>query len=138
MCRAYPSKGEAARDPELAGEVLGLAGPLRSHQVRLTIGVAGARAPDDSEDRMHAVVVKVTLNDREAAQSMLEAQVVPRVSQSPGFVAGYWTWKDNTGVSMVIFESEDAANGMSEQVRSMANDSVTIEDVEVREVVAHA
>ena len=69
---------------------------------------------------------------------MLNAQVVPRVSQSPGFVAGYWTWKDNTGVSMVIFESEDTANGMSEQVRSMVNDSVTIEDVEVREVVAHA
>ena len=87
---------------------------------------------------MHAVVVKVTLHDREAAQSMLNAQVVPRVSQSPGFVAGYWTWKDNTGVSMVIFESEDDANGMSEQVRSMVNDSVTIEDVEVREVVAHA
>jgi hypothetical protein len=89
-------------------------------------------------DRMHAVVVKATLHDREAAQSMLDAQVVPRVSQSPGFVAGYWTWRDNSGVSMVIFESEDAANGMSEQVRTMVNDSVTIEDVEVREVVAHA
>ena len=87
---------------------------------------------------MHAVVVKVTLNDREAAQSMLDGQVVPRVSQAPGFVTGHWTWKDNTGVSMVIFESEDAANGMSEQVRSMVDASVTIEDVEVREVVAHA
>lgn len=87
---------------------------------------------------MHAVVVKVTLNDREAAQSMLNGQVVPRVSQAPGFVAGYWTWKDNTGVSMVIFESEDAATGMSERVRSMVDPSVTIEDVEVREVVAHA
>ena len=87
---------------------------------------------------MHAVVVKVTLNDREAAQSMLDRQVVPRVSQAPGFVTGHWTWKDNTGVSMVIFESEDAANGMSEQVRSMVDASVTIEDVEVREVVAHA
>lgn len=87
---------------------------------------------------MHAVVVKVTLNDREAAQSMLDGQVVPRVSQAPGFVTGYWTWKDSTGVSMVIFESEDAASAMSEQVRSMVDASVTIEDVEVREVVAHA
>ncbi len=68
---------------------------------------------------------------------MLDAQVVPRVSQSPGFVAGYWTRRDDTGVSMVIFELEDAANGMSEQVRTMVNGSVTIEDVEVREVVAH-
>ena len=39
---------------------------------------------------------------------------------------------------MVIFESEDAANGMSEQVRSMVPSAVTVEDVEVREVVAHA
>ena len=87
---------------------------------------------------MHAVVVKATLHDREAAQTMLDEQVVPRVSQAPGFVAGYWTWRDGTGVSMVIFESEDAANGMSEQVRSMVDASVTIDDVEVREVVAHA
>ena len=87
---------------------------------------------------MHAVVVKATLHDREAAQSMLDGQVLPRVSQAPGFVAGYWTWKDNTGLSMVIFESEDAASVMSEQVRSMVDASVTIEDVEVREVVAHA
>ncbi len=87
---------------------------------------------------MHAVVVKATLHDREAAQAMLDEQVVPRVSQAPGFVAGYWTWKDNTGVSMVIFTSEEAASGMSGQVRSMVDASVTIEDVEVREVVAHA
>ena len=87
---------------------------------------------------MHAVVVKVTLNDRGAAQGMLDGQVVPRVSQAPGFVAGYWTWKDGTGLSMVIFASEDAARDMSEQVRSMVDSSVTIDDVEVREVVAHA
>lgn len=87
---------------------------------------------------MYAVVVKATLNDREAARSMLDDQVVPRVSQAPEFVAGYWTWKDNAGLSMVIFASEDAANGVSEQVRSMVDASVTIEDVEVREVVAHA
>lgn len=90
------------------------------------------------EDRTHAVVVKVTLNDGETAQSMLSELVEPRVSQAPGFVAGYWTWTDNTGVSMAIFESEGAATGISEQVRSMADDSVTVEDVGVREVVARA
>lgn len=87
---------------------------------------------------MHAVVVEVTLHDRESARTMLNQQVLPRVSQAPGFVAGYWTWKDNSGLSMVIFESEDAASRMSEQVRSMVDASVTIEDVEVREVVAQA
>ena len=87
---------------------------------------------------MHAVVVTVTVNDREAATSHLREQVVPGVSQAPGFVAGYWTRKDNTGLAMVLFESEEAANGMSERVPSMLTDAVTLENVEVREVVAHA
>jgi hypothetical protein len=87
---------------------------------------------------VHAVVVKVTIQDREAADSHLREHVVPRVSQAPGFVAGYWTRKDNTGLGMVVFESEEAATHMSEQVPSMAPDTVTLDDVEVREVVANA
>ena len=87
---------------------------------------------------MHAVVVRVTINDREAAESTLREQVVPQVSQASGFVAGYWTRKDNSGLSMVIFESEEAANGMSERIPSVVPDTVTLEDVEVREVTAHA
>jgi hypothetical protein len=87
---------------------------------------------------MHAVVVKVTINDLETAQRLLQEQVVPRVSQAPGFVAGYWTRKDNTGLSMLIFESEDAARGASGQIESPDPDAVTLDDVEVREVTASA
>ena len=87
---------------------------------------------------MHAVVVKVRVNDPEAAESHLREQVVPGVSQAPGFVTGYWTRKDNAGLAMIIFDSEDAANGASEQVPSMIPDAVTLDDVEVREVAAHA
>jgi hypothetical protein len=90
---------------------------------------------------MYAVVVKVTLSDREAAQQGLDQDVVPQVSQSPGFQAGYWTWKDNTGLTMVIFDSEEAANQAANRVRDMVGGmaaAVTLEDVEVREVVAHA
>lgn len=87
---------------------------------------------------MHAVVVRVTINDEEAALEHLREQVVPGVSKAPGFVAGYWTRKDNTGLSMVIFESEEAAKGMSERVPSMVPDTVTLESTEVREVAAHA
>jgi hypothetical protein len=87
---------------------------------------------------MHAVVVKVTINDPEAADSALREQVVPGVSQSPGFVAGYWTRRENGGMSMLIFESEDAANGVRDRLRTMVPDAVTLEDIEVREVVAHA
>jgi hypothetical protein len=87
---------------------------------------------------MHAVVVKVNIKDVEDATRALEEEVVPRVSQAPGFVAGYWTRKDNGGLSMVVFEAEEAAANASERIRDGMPDSVELEDVEVREVVANA
>jgi hypothetical protein len=88
---------------------------------------------------MHAVVVTVTINDHETATSHLRENVVPGVSQAPGFITGYWTRKDNSGVGMVVFESEEAADAMTERVPSMVpEDVVTLESVEVREVVANA
>ena len=87
---------------------------------------------------MHAVIVKVALQDPHAAEAELRDQVIPRVSQAPGFVAGYWTRKDNTGLSMIVFESEDAATGASKMIPETVPDRVTLEDVEVREVVGHA
>jgi len=87
---------------------------------------------------MHAVVVQVTIADPEQSESRLREQVVPRVSQAPGFVAAYWTRKDDGGLSMTVWESEEAATAASEMVRSMAPEGVTVESVEVREVVASA
>jgi hypothetical protein len=87
---------------------------------------------------VHAVVVRVTLEDIEAARRDLHERVVPGMSQAPGFITGHWTRKDESGLAMVIFESEDAAEAMRERVPALAPDVVTIEDVEVREVEAHA
>jgi hypothetical protein len=87
---------------------------------------------------MHAVVIRVTLKDVEGAQDQLRNEVVPQVSQAPGFVNGYWTRKGETGLSMILFESEEAANSASERIPSTVPDSVELEDVEVREVVANA
>jgi len=87
---------------------------------------------------MHAVVVNVTINDEEGSVVALRDQVVPRVSQATGFVAGYWTRQGNGGLSMSVWESEDAANTASEMVRSVAPEGVTVDSVEVREVVASA
>ena len=87
---------------------------------------------------MHAVVVKVTVDDREAAEKRLREEIVPRVSQLPGVVAGYWTRSEGTdGLSMVVFESEDTARAAADQVPQMASGPVTLESVEVREVVAN-
>ena len=90
---------------------------------------------------MHAVVVKVNINDFERGRGFLTEQVVPRVSQAPGFVAGYWTSDaDNTnGLSMMVFESEDAANDVVKMIESQNMDEgITVESAEVREVVANA
>lgn len=86
---------------------------------------------------MHAVLVRVTINDVESATNTLREEVVPQVQQIPGVVTGYWTRKDDSGVSIVIFESEDAASATAERVPAMVPDDVTLESVEVREVSAH-
>jgi heme-degrading monooxygenase HmoA len=91
---------------------------------------------------MHAVVVRVTISDVEPAEQMLRDEIVPTVSQSPGFVAGYWTRSDDgtNGMSMVVFESEEAAQGMAQRLREQGtgNPGVTLDSAEVREVVANA
>ena len=90
---------------------------------------------------MHAVVVSVTIKDPEAAQTMLEEQVVPRVKEAPGLVNAYWARSDEgRGGSMIVFESEEAAKAVADQLQSGPpgnSDAVTIDSVEVREVVAH-
>jgi hypothetical protein len=87
---------------------------------------------------MHAGVARVKIGDVEIARKGLREQVVPRVSQAPGFVAGYWTASEDghNGLSMVVFESEDGARQAAEMVtQANAPETVTLEGVEVREVV---
>jgi len=71
------------------------------------------------------------------AQSALEQEVVPGVSQLPGFVAGYWLEpRDGHGWSTVIFDSEEAARRAAENVR--VPEAVRLERVDARAVIAHA
>ena len=89
---------------------------------------------------MHAVVVKVTIQDFEAGRKNLREQVVPAVSQAPGFVAGYWTRSEDSsnGIGMIVFDSEESARTASDMVAAGATGGVTLDGVEVREVVEHA
>jgi hypothetical protein len=110
--------------------------PPFARQLRFRVSLPAVQR--QKEASVHAVVVKVTIKDVEAAEEALREQVVPRISQAPGFVTGYWTRKGSGGLSMLIFESEDAANTASEMVRAGVPDAVTLDDVEVRQVAAHA
>ena len=60
---------------------------------------------------MYAVIVRVNITDPDSAESVLRDQVVPRVSQLPGFVTGYWTRKDDKGLSMIVFQSFSTSRG---------------------------
>ena len=90
---------------------------------------------------MYAVVIKVIVNDKEAVLQALPDVVVPMVKRNPGLITGYITMKDNTGMGFWVMDSEAAANKMHEEVE-LRRDSlppvVTLDSVEVREIVAHA
>jgi hypothetical protein len=90
---------------------------------------------------MYAVAVRVTINDAERAKEVLNSQVVPQVSAAAGFQAGYWTWPTEgptDGLSLAIFDSEDNARVVADRVGGLVTDAVSLESVEVREVVASA
>jgi hypothetical protein len=87
---------------------------------------------------MHAVIIDVTFKDVSAAQAEL-SQLVPQVSAAPGFVAGYWiALSPNKGMSIVIFESEAVAQALAEMAQGAPAMAVTMDSLEVGEVMAHA
>lgn len=89
---------------------------------------------------MHAVVVRVAINNVEAAREVLTNQVVPGVSAAPGFQTGHWTWgaDQSDGVSLVVFDSEENARAAADRVSQMITEDVSLQSVEVREVIASA
>jgi hypothetical protein len=70
-----------------------------------------------------------------------------QASGAPGFKAGYWTWPTGEGElnvrAMIIFDSEENARAAGDRVSANFSqlenrDDVTLDGVEVREVVASA
>jgi hypothetical protein len=87
---------------------------------------------------MHAVVTAVDIADREAANKTLVEQVVPMVTQAPGFVGAYFVALDEGhGTSVVVFETEEQARAGAPEVGS-GMPGVTFTSVMFGEVVAHA
>jgi hypothetical protein len=87
---------------------------------------------------MHAVVVQASWSgdDSESLQTLRE-EIVPRVSQAPGFVAGYWVRLESEhGTAVIVLDSEENARNAKEQFQPP--EGVTLDSVEVGEVVANA
>jgi len=94
---------------------------------------------------MHAVLVEVDTSGagRDDALRELREQVVPSVSQAPGFQSGVWLAPDDSsrGMSIIVFDDEEHARASAQRLQSgeaRTPDGVTIERVEVREVGATA
>ena len=94
---------------------------------------------------MYALVVRVTIHNADRVRGRLNSEVVPQTSSAPGFKAGYWTWPTGggelNGLSMIIFDSEQNARAAGDRISAIAAsapDDVTLDGVEVREVVASA
>lgn len=86
---------------------------------------------------MHAALATVSIRDYEKARRLLHDDVLPTVTDIPGFVSGHWLAPvDGTGMEILIFETEDEARAMAAQLPPgrQVNEFVTVESVEVREV----
>jgi len=67
----------------------------------------------------------------------LKSQTIPMVKQAPGVIAGYWLApKDGRGWGIVLFETEEGARAGAQMADQDLRDFVTMDWVEVQEVVA--
>jgi hypothetical protein len=86
---------------------------------------------------MYAAMATVSISDYEQARRVLHDDVLPTITDVPGFVSGHWLAPvDGKGLEILIFETLEEAQAMASQLPHgrQLNDFVTVEAVEVREV----
>ena len=92
---------------------------------------------------VHANVVFVNVDATQAdpARRGLHEHVIPRTSQTAGFVAGYWLEPvDGKGISVTFWESEQAARDAAGRIQpdSSPTTGVKLDRIETREVIGQA
>jgi len=121
-----------------------VAGKSGAKKTRDKGALAYSRRPSNNAEQigghtMHALFVTASIPDYEKAREELHSSTIPRVSQAPGFVTGYWLAPvDGRGNSVIVFESEEAARQAADRLKQSPPGEVTIESVEVREIAGHA
>jgi quinol monooxygenase YgiN len=84
---------------------------------------------------MHAVVFQVDM--KPGWEGNVEAeldQLVTMVKSVPGFVRGTWVNDDRRGLSFLLFESQESAEGIAANASMPPDASVTLRSVDVYEV----
>ena len=88
---------------------------------------------------MHAVVFTVdTKRDWEGNVDDELGFVVKMTSEIPGFVRGTWMMNGTSGLSVVVFDSEERAREVTATASIPAEASVTLRSVEMYKVAAEA
>ena len=85
---------------------------------------------------MHAVVFQVDM--KQGWEGKVEAeldQLVTMVKSVPGFVRGTWTTDGRRGLSFLLFESQESAQGLADNAAMPPDAGVTLRAVDVYEVV---
>ena len=101
------------------------------------------RSEGSEGSQVHANVVFVNVDATQAdpARRGLHDQVIPRVSQTSGFVAGYWLEPlDGKGISVTLWGSEEAAREAAGLIHpaSSPTTGVKVDRIETREVIGQA
>ena len=84
---------------------------------------------------MHAVVFQVDMKEGSTANVDAELdQLVAMVKSVPGFVRGTWTTDGRRGLSFLLFDSQQTAQGLADNASMPPDASVTLRSVDVYEV----
>jgi len=81
---------------------------------------------------MHAVVFNVDLVPGREAQGESELDILTTMLRStPGFVRGTWVGDDTHGLSLLLFDSEDAARALADSAAMPPDAAAELRSVEV-------
>jgi hypothetical protein len=95
------------------------------------------------EGAVFANIVEVFVDESvDPERKGLHEVVIPRVRQLPGVVTGHWLVPiEGKGISVVVFETEEAARGAIEAMGLKEGASpapgVSVKSVQTREVIGH-
>jgi len=111
--------------------------PLPGQRVGATIACSG----EGSAVHANVVFVNVDASQADPARRGLHEHVIPRISQTAGFVAGYWLEPvDGKGISVTLWESEQTAREAAGLIQpdSSPTTGVKLDRIETREVIGQA
>ncbi len=86
---------------------------------------------------MYAALVQLTIDQKQApaAATAFTNEILPKVTHSPGFVAGYWVDPvDGNGFGFVLFETQEQALRATPPATSWPAPGVNILSVDIRRV----